>query len=121
MADDIIDQEVDEIMELDPGLDRAKIREEVLQLRTGLVDPNPLVLDEPLPRPVDLRWNDRADLGRWRRSPAQSPTGEPGVSDPGWQEVKVACSPTLSSTSLPPTRRPSPDGPRPRPDRLWYS
>ena len=32
------------------------------------------------------------------RSPAQSPTGEPGVSDPGWQEVKVACCPTLSST-----------------------
>ena len=32
------------------------------------------------------------------RSPAQSPTGEAGVSDPGWQEVKVACCPTLSST-----------------------
>jgi len=40
------------------------------------------------------------------QSPAQSPTGGPGVSDPGWQEVKVACCPTLSSTSLPPTRPP---------------
>jgi len=39
------------------------------------------------------------------RSPAQSPTGEPGVSDPGWQEVKVACCPTLSSTG---PCRPSP-------------
>ena len=42
------------------------------------------------------------------RSPAQSPTGEPGVSDPGWQEVKVACCPTLSSTV------PAADPPAPR-------
>ena len=39
------------------------------------------------------------------RSPAQSPTGEPGVSDPGWQEVKVACCPTLSLDG--PCRRPA--------------
>jgi len=39
------------------------------------------------------------------RSPAQSSTGEPGVSDPGWQEVKVACCSTLSSTG--PCRRPA--------------
>jgi len=42
------------------------------------------------------------------RSPAQSPTGGPGVSDPGWQEVKVACCPTLSSTV------PAADPPAPR-------
>ncbi|HWT82892.1 MAG TPA: hypothetical protein VN648_29265 [Candidatus Methylomirabilis sp.] len=43
------------------------------------------------------------------RSPAQSPTGEPGVSDPGWQEVKVACCPTLSS--MVPAADPQPEPP----------
>lgn len=53
IASDIIDDEVSDIMESHPFADREAVREEVYRLRTGAVDPNPLVVqDTPDELPV---------------------------------------------------------------------
>jgi hypothetical protein len=42
IADDIIDSEVEDVLDSNPGADAEAVRDQVYQLRTGAVDPNPL-------------------------------------------------------------------------------
>lgn len=44
IADDMVESEVNEIMELNPGVRREDVREQVVEVRTGKVDNNPLRL-----------------------------------------------------------------------------
>lgn len=46
VADDLIDREVAEILDEDPTRDRMEVREEVRRLRSGEVDPNPLLVSD---------------------------------------------------------------------------
>jgi hypothetical protein len=48
IADDLVQSEVDDIMDCNPGLRRGDVEEKVRELRTGVVDPNPLCVSDPV-------------------------------------------------------------------------
>jgi len=46
IGDDIIENECLDIFDSNPGIDQEQVREEVYKLRTGAVDPNPLLVED---------------------------------------------------------------------------
>jgi hypothetical protein len=44
IADDLVESEVEDILESNPGASADDVRDRVIQLRTGQVDPNPLLV-----------------------------------------------------------------------------
>jgi len=45
VADDILDDEIAQLVDENPDLDRTQIREDLIALRSGSIDPNPLKVE----------------------------------------------------------------------------
>ena len=57
IAPDLVDREVDELLEVNPGARREDLVEHVTALRSGSIDPNPIRVKEPVPEDDDIDFS----------------------------------------------------------------